>query len=372
MAGGRRRMYCASNVFGCPSLATKDRRNRLNTISQLPHHQRAVPLRIFDLSGKGVFMTRRFYAFVVLALTLFVQYPAYATNGLDTPPGVATMPFNIEGTQVMLLNQNGLGLGASVAPVTSGNLASTLQLGNELILQNTVGNQLNLSNNAYHNGTAWIYATTDYATALRMYSGNIYFYAAPSGTAGSPISYYDGTDIRMTILNDGYVGIGTTTPQAPLDVNGGIRGSNISSIAVGSPCSPEGMLAYDMSNHEPVYCSSSLVWTPSSGGGATYVSSWVSLPCPVATSQAINLGSYVPSGATAVEVVMQLTAGCAAANGYVDSTNNTFCVSWLSGGAAGASCAGSVVVANGTHTFGSVPTGCGYSTCKLSVAGYFQ
>ena len=59
-----------------------------------------------------------------------------------------------------------------------------------------------------------------------------------------------------------YVGIGTTAPQAPLDVNGGMRGGG-SGIVAGDACSPEGMLGYDSTSatHQPVYCSQSGTWT---------------------------------------------------------------------------------------------------------------
>jgi len=60
--------------------------------------------------------------------------------------------------------------------------------------------------------------------------------------------------------NAGNVGVGVTDPSAPLDVNGGIRGNNSGTVA-GSGCSPEGMLAYDMASHQPVYCSNGAVWT---------------------------------------------------------------------------------------------------------------
>jgi hypothetical protein len=55
------------------------------------------------------------------------------------------------------------------------------------------------------------------------------------------------------------IGMGTGQPLAPLDVVGGVRGSGAAVVLNGS-CSPEGMLGYDLSNHQPVYCNGSK-WT---------------------------------------------------------------------------------------------------------------
>jgi hypothetical protein len=57
----------------------------------------------------------------------------------------------------------------------------------------------------------------------------------------------------------GNVGIGLPSPGAPLDVNGGMRGNNSGTVA-GAACTPEGMLAYDMTNHQPIYCTNGAVW----------------------------------------------------------------------------------------------------------------
>jgi hypothetical protein len=73
--------------------------------------------------------------------------------------------------------------------------------------------------------------------------GNLIFGTGATGSVGNPA---------------GNVGIGMTSPSAPLDVEGGIRGS----AATGNSCSPEGMIAYDTANHTFVYCPQ--------GGGATW------------------------------------------------------------------------------------------------------
>jgi len=113
-----------------------------------------------------------------------------------------------------------------------------------------------VANNAYWTGTAYNYVNTGgyggVATRMAQQSGNLWFDTASGAT--NPISW----NTRMFIANDGNVGIGMT-PTATLDVNGGIRGNNSGTVA-GSGCSPEGMLAYDMTNHQPIYCSNGGVW----------------------------------------------------------------------------------------------------------------
>jgi hypothetical protein len=73
-----------------------------------------------------------------------------------------------------------------------------------------------------------------------------------------------GATVNGTLTTTGNVGIGVApSSAAPLDVGGGILGSS-SSVKVGSSCSPEGMLGYDLVTsgaHKPVYCSESGVWT---------------------------------------------------------------------------------------------------------------
>ncbi|MDE1901685.1 MAG: hypothetical protein KGI37_08590 [Alphaproteobacteria bacterium] len=59
---------------------------------------------------------------------------------------------------------------------------------------------------------------------------------------------------------NGTLGVGTMSPKAELDVNGAVRAS-AANIVVNTACSPEGAMAYDESNHVPVYCSSGGLWT---------------------------------------------------------------------------------------------------------------
>ena len=98
--------------------------------------------------------------------------------------------------------------GAPPASTDSGNVtikgASTL---------NWTTHQANIAANATFN-SAWKYITTNFATLFTQSSGGFRFYTAGSDTAGNNISWNQ----KVTILNDGKVGIGINTPTAPLHV----------------------------------------------------------------------------------------------------------------------------------------------------------
>ncbi len=97
----------------------------------------------------------------------------------------------------------------------------------------------------------------------------------PQGVTSLPLAIegQQGMELSKQSNEDIYVSVGTTSaPVAPLDVNGGMRGSN-SSIVAGGACSPEGMLGYDLTHHEPVYCNSSGAWT-ANGSPHTYTPLW--------------------------------------------------------------------------------------------------
>lgn len=113
-----------------------------------------------------------------------------------------------------------LGIGTNV-PVASDAAAVTLQLGSNYILQNVVGNQTSLANNAHYDGS-WKYAVTGYATAVRMQGLDITFHSVPSGAAGASIIPWDTTGIKMIIRGaTGNVGIGVNNPSAALHLKAG-------------------------------------------------------------------------------------------------------------------------------------------------------
>ncbi len=174
----------------------------------------------------------------VIAHVLVAVLPlcnAYAASGLDTADDVFSMPFSVAGTAIMTLTRTGLGIGTATPNVP-------LQVRN--------GTNENLFIQAGYTVTG--------ATAI----------AAVNDAANTfvPLEIHS----SLTDFANGNVGIGTANPQATLDVNGAIvAGRN--GITAGGACSPEGAIAYDLGNHQPVYCTQSLQWAATAGTGGVHV-----------------------------------------------------------------------------------------------------
>lgn len=75
-------------------------------------------------------------------------------------------------------------------------------------------------------------------------------------SALAPLKIASGSYIYLPTT--GNIGIGTATPQAMLDVNGGIQSTlpvNLpTGYTVGAACSTEGMIAYSLSSHKQIFC----------------------------------------------------------------------------------------------------------------------
>jgi len=125
---------------------------------------------------------------------------AFTSKGIDDNADATTI--NIDASENVSLD------GAPPASSDTGNLtlkgASTL---------NWTTHQANIATNATFN-SAWKYITTNFATLFTQSSGGFRFYTAASDTAGNNISWNQ----KVTILNDGKVGIGINTPTAPLHI----------------------------------------------------------------------------------------------------------------------------------------------------------
>jgi len=66
--------------------------------------------------------------------------------------------------------------------------------------------EMDITQNSYQNGSNYIYKTSNYASLNRQASGAHYWFTAPSGTAGNPITF----TTAMTLSSAGFLGLGCT------------------------------------------------------------------------------------------------------------------------------------------------------------------
>lgn len=71
-----------------------------------------------------------------------------------------------------------------------------------------------LTNNAYYNGSSWVYQTSSQATMYQQLSGVQSWHIAGAGTAGNTFSFTQ----AMTLDASGNLGVGTTSPSARIDL----------------------------------------------------------------------------------------------------------------------------------------------------------
>jgi hypothetical protein len=108
-------------------------------------------------------------------------------------------------------------LGLSVTPSAwGGGFKAVQQLGGAL--WGNTSHQAVIQN-AYYNGSTFIYYNNGYATNYQQGNGNgsHVWSVAPSGTVGNPITFTQ----AMTLDSSSNLGIGTPSPAAKLDVQGG-------------------------------------------------------------------------------------------------------------------------------------------------------
>jgi hypothetical protein len=107
-------------------------------------------------------------------------------------------------TQATLDTSGNLGLGVTPSAWGSGGKAVELPQGAGLY---GFSSTTNLLQNAYYNGTNWIYKTTAAASLAQVTQGQHIWFNAPSGTAGTAISFTQ----AMTLDSSGNLLVGTTS-----------------------------------------------------------------------------------------------------------------------------------------------------------------
>ncbi len=138
-----------------------------------------------------------------------------AVQGADTNTGIFfpaadTIAFAEGGAEVARFDSSGnLGIGSSPAAWgASGVVFKAVQLGTASSLSGfSGGNDLWLSQNAYYDGSAWKYVTTNPAANYGISDNNHIWRTAASGTAGNTITFTE----RARIDSSGNLLVGTTS-----------------------------------------------------------------------------------------------------------------------------------------------------------------
>jgi hypothetical protein len=126
--------------------------------------------------------------------------------------------FNQSASPLMQLNASG-NLGLGVTPSAWGGGWKVLEFSNGNSF-GSAGVQAGITQNAYNNGSNWIYNTNGASAFYQANSGSHIWYTAPSGTAGNDITFTQ----AMTLVANGNLLLGITTDQGyKLFVNGQTR-----------------------------------------------------------------------------------------------------------------------------------------------------
>lgn len=103
---------------------------------------------------------------------------------------------------------DGSNLGLGVTPSAWGGGVKSIQTVGASLWSSNSGNSI-FTQNGYNDGTNTKYVTSNYASQYQQATGGHYWYTAPSGTAGNPITFTQ----AMTLDASGNLGVGTANPQ---------------------------------------------------------------------------------------------------------------------------------------------------------------
>jgi hypothetical protein len=130
------------------------------------------------------------------------------------------MTFGTNGSERMRITSDG-NVGIGVTPSAWSVVTPTLQIGagGAFIGGQGSANVVRVGVNTYYDGSVWRYINTGSASWFETASGAFGWFNAASGTAGGVASIGN----LMTLTAGGNLGIGTTSPNAKLEVNGSAK-----------------------------------------------------------------------------------------------------------------------------------------------------
>jgi len=146
---------------------------------------------------------------------------------LDYDHSVNAMTVGTNGSERMRIDSSG-NVGIGCVPNSIQSNFDTLQIGGNLTLNvdSTGANAgVYMGNNVYRDSTnsRWEYIYTDEASQYYQANGNHVWRTASSGSANAAISWSE----RMRIDSSGRVGIGTSSPNSPLEVSNGTENHRV-------------------------------------------------------------------------------------------------------------------------------------------------
>ncbi len=152
---------------------------------------------------------------ISISNTQVVTYTSQPTYTGGTANGVLYLNGSKAVTSGTALVFDGSNLGIGVTPSAWGSSFKGIDVNAYTSFYGTTNNAYSgFSQNAYYNGTNWIYRNTNAASNYIQSGGTHVWQTAGSGTAGNAISFTS----AMTLDASGRLGIATASPAYPLDV----------------------------------------------------------------------------------------------------------------------------------------------------------
>jgi hypothetical protein len=238
-------------------------------------------------------MKMAFYGLTLFAACLLALPCAAQTNtGIDTPGGTGSLPFSIQGAQVMTLTASGLSIAmGATAP------SQALDVNGYFRLRSINGEGGTIDLDGANGVTMWIENLNGTFRLINSPWNAQLFSVDQSGntsTNGNLTVGGNGNFVGSSLtVGNGGAGVLHLYGSQIYDTGNSLHlygGGNLvyadqpvvlpAASTVGSSCSPAGALAYDAGNDTPIYCSSSGTWKKTGGGK----------PSSITTYSAVNSG----------------------------------------------------------------------------------